>query len=50
MKNTTVDADHVREEHLAEVHAPAHWAYLGAVMGGGTVLMLIVIALLGGAR
>jgi hypothetical protein len=44
----TVDQDRVREEHLASVNVPAHWAYLIAVLVGGFVLMVILIAVLGG--
>ncbi len=34
----------VEREHLAEVNPWAHAAYVAAVLGGGTVLMLILIA------
>jgi hypothetical protein len=42
----TVDFDRVRREHLKEVQEPAHWAYLGGVLAGGLVLMLLLIGVL----
>ena len=48
MSERTIDREKIREEHLAEVNPPAHWAYLIAVVGGGLVLMLALIAWLGG--
>jgi hypothetical protein len=39
--------DQVRAEHLAEVDQVHQWAYLLAVTGSGTVLMLALIAMLG---
>ena len=47
-KETTLTEDDVRVEHLTEVNEPAHWAYLFAVLIGGTVLMILLIALLAG--
>jgi hypothetical protein len=47
MSEKTIDQDTVRQEHLAEVHEPAHWAYLFGVMLGTTLLMLAFIAWLG---
>jgi hypothetical protein len=47
MSERTIDREKVREEHLAEVNAPAHWAYLLVVVGGGLVGMLVLIAFLG---
>ena len=44
-RNLTEDA--VRTEHLREVHVGRHWAYLGAVLGGGLLLMIALIAALG---
>jgi hypothetical protein len=44
----TLSEDDVRAEHLGEVHQPAHWAYLFAVLIGGTLLMIVLIALIGG--
>lgn len=49
MSDRDITARQVRDEHLAEVNEPAHWAYLAAVLIGGTALMLIVVALLGSA-
>jgi hypothetical protein len=43
-----VDEDEVRDEHLAEVNSAAQWAYLFAVLIGGFVLMVALIAVLGG--
>jgi hypothetical protein len=47
MSELDLTEDDVREEHLRAVNQPAHWAYLLAVLVGGTVLMLLFIALLG---
>ena len=44
----TVDARRVRMEHLDTVNEPAHWAYLVGVLLGGTILMLLMIAVLAG--
>jgi hypothetical protein len=48
MSDITINEDEVRQEHMARVHQPAHWAYLAAVIGGGTALMVALIAILGG--
>src|SRR5687768_3595644 len=48
MSEKSVDHETVEAEHLQEVDVPAHWAYLLGVLAGGTVLMLGLIALLGG--
>ena len=37
----------VRKEHLREVHVGRHWAFLGAVLAGGLLLMIALIALPG---
>ena len=42
-----IDAEQVRREHLAAVHAWAHWAYLAGVITIGLVAMLVLIAALG---
>jgi len=42
-----VTEDKVRSEHLREVHVGAHWAYLLAVLFGGFLLMVALIAMLG---
>jgi hypothetical protein len=47
MSERTIDADKVREEHLAEVNPSLHWAYLIGVLAGSTLVMLVVIAILG---
>ena len=44
----TLTEDQVRQEHLAEVNEPAHWAYLFSVLIGGTILMILLIALVSG--
>lgn len=49
MSERTIDREKVREEHLAEVNPPAHWAYLIAIVGGGLLAMLALIAWLGGS-
>lgn len=49
MSEREIDREHVREEHLKEVHAGAHWGYLVGVLGGGMVAMLALIAWLGGS-
>lgn len=38
----------VWEEHLENVHVGRHWAYLFGVLVGGFVLMVGLIAILGG--
>jgi hypothetical protein len=47
MSEKTIDQDTVRQEHLAEVHQSAHWAYLFGVILGTTLVMLAFIAWLG---
>jgi hypothetical protein len=37
----------VWNEHLEQVNAPNHWLYLWAVLIGGTLLMIGLIALFG---
>ena len=49
MSERDADKEQVRKEHLAEVNPAAHWAYLFAVVGGGLLAMLALIAVLGGA-
>ena len=46
MSERDVDADQVREKHLAEVHVGAQWLYLVAVPGLGMIVMLVLLALL----
>jgi hypothetical protein len=40
-------AEDIRKEHLGEVDQRAHWLFLIAVLVGGVLLMLALIALLG---
>lgn len=46
MNERQVDADQVRREHLENVDQRIQWAYLIAVLGGATALMLLVLILL----
>ncbi len=48
MSEKSIDVEQVWREHLAEVHEAGHWAYLAVVLVGGTLLMLLLIAFLGG--
>lgn len=48
MSEIDVNEDKVRAEHLAEVNVGAQWAYLFGVLLGGFLLMVALIALLGG--
>ena len=48
MSENTITSEQVREEHLKEVNQPLHWVYLGSILLGSLVLMVILIALLGG--
>ncbi len=47
MSERSVDAEQVRAEHLAEVDVGRQWAILAGVLGGGTLAMVLLIALLG---
>ena len=47
-KEKTLDENDVRGEHMSEVNVPAQWAYLLAVLIGGTILMIVLIALMAG--
>jgi hypothetical protein len=44
---TKVTQDDVWTEHLADVRVGPHWAYLAAVIVGGFLLMVTLIAVLG---
>jgi hypothetical protein len=44
-----ITEEHVRDEHLRALNVPAHWAYLFGVIGGSLVVMLGLIAILGGS-
>ena len=39
----------IYDEHQRSVKPIAHWAYLFGVLGGGLLLMLALIAVLGGS-
>jgi hypothetical protein len=47
MDEKQVTIEQVEREHLDEVNAGAHWAYVVAVIGLGFLLMLALIAWLG---
>lgn len=47
MSELDLTEDEVRSEHLQAVNVPAQWAYMIAVIGGGLVAMLLLIAILG---
>ena len=47
MSELKMSEDKVREEHLSEVNVGGHWAYLFAVLIGGSLLMVGLIGLLG---
>ena len=47
MSEKDLTAEEIRAEHLEEVDQRAHWLFLVAVLGGGILLMLGLIALLG---
>lgn len=49
MNERTVTEDDVRAEHSSSANQTAHWVYLAAVLLGGTLLMLVLIAALGAA-
>ena len=48
MTECNVTEKKVRNEHLREVHAGAQWAHLFRVLLGGLLLMVGLIAVLGG--
>ena len=43
MSERDITEDVVRAEHLGELNVGAHWAYLGAVLLGGFLLMVGLI-------
>ena len=47
MSELKMSEDNVRDEHLKEVNVGGHWAYLFAVLVGGFLLMVALIAYLG---
>ena len=44
----TLTEEDVRAEHMREVHVSAHWIYMVAVIAGGFVAMVALMAALGG--
>ncbi|HYI66793.1 MAG TPA: hypothetical protein VEW95_07725 [Candidatus Limnocylindrales bacterium] len=48
MSERNVDEQQVRSEHLDEVSVGMQWAYLIGVLLGGFLLMVALIAMLGG--
>ena len=46
---TQLTEEDIYEEHQRLVRPTAHWAYLLGVLGGGQLLMLALIAFLGGS-
>jgi hypothetical protein len=49
MSERDIDAEEVRREHMDEVNATAHAAYLLLVLGGATTLMMLLLVLLDSA-
>lgn len=49
MSELLVDEEQVRREREADIDPLMQWAYLAAVLVGGFLLMLLLIALLGAA-
>lgn len=47
-KDLAITPEKVREEHLAEVHVPIQWLYLGGLLLGGFIAMLAFMAWLAG--
>jgi hypothetical protein len=43
-----ITEDQVRDEHIKGVNPTVHWIYLLGVILGALVLMVVLIALLGG--
>ena len=46
MNERQVDTEQVRREHLENVDQRVQWTYLIGVLGGSTLLMLLVLVLL----
>ena len=44
---TTLSEGDIYDEHQKAVNPMGHWAYLFAVLIGGTVVMLVFVAILG---
>lgn len=49
MAERDLTAKDVECEHLDQVDPRAHWAYIAAVLGGSTLLMLAFIGCMGAA-
>ncbi len=45
---STVSQNDVWNEHLQDVHVGRHWGYIAAVLAGGFLLMVGLMAVLGG--
>ena len=45
---STISQQEVWDEHLQDVHVGRHWAYITVVLGGGFLLMVALMALIGG--
>ncbi len=48
MNEANMTEEKVRQEHIDSVNVVAHWVYLASVLLGGFLLMVGLIALLGG--
>jgi hypothetical protein len=46
MSEQTITEEEIREEHLHEANATAHWAYMFGVLLVSTLLMIVFIALM----
>lgn len=46
MNDRDLEAEDVRREHLDKVDARAHVLYLAGVLGGATLLMLLLLVIL----
>jgi hypothetical protein len=47
MSELDVSEEDVRKEHMEQVRPGSQWLYLVAVLGGGFILMVVLIAALG---
>jgi hypothetical protein len=48
MKEATITEERVRTEHMREINQVAHWAYVLGVIAISFILMLALMAVLGG--
>jgi len=46
---TRLTEEDIYDEHQRSVKPTAHWAYLFGVLGGGLLIMVALIAFLGGS-